>query len=262
MKRLTEKFGKLHFLKDSKELEETLRGASAYTVVTATLKYRLSIERKISAFVLLMVLSFLFIEISQNQSLIEKLNSKEAYLVPSNISNIMRVRANALSDDQIFEFAEDYIGNFTNLNYDDVEIRMRYLTRYMHPTLRSRFKTEMLTRIPFWKSNRIDQLFSFDNIKSLKRENERTSYEDESGKIIEKIRTFYKLEIWGTVKKYVDGRLTSTYREKIFMKFTTTSIKQDTSWMFEVWDIKRQTTKELEREKIVKKAGELNNAKY
>jgi hypothetical protein len=183
----------------------------------------------------------------------KQLDKKEAYLVPSNLSNIMRVRANALSDDQIFEFAEDYINNFTNLNYEDADVRIRYLTRYMHPSLRATFKTQMLKRIPFWKSNHVDQVFSFGNIESLKRLKEPYSYKNENGEKVSKSKTFYLINVWGTVRKYVDGSLTETYQENIKMKFTTASIKNDRSWMFEVWDVDRKTLKEIEQEKIIRK---------
>lgn len=262
MNKLKEKIAKIYFLNQSKELEQAMQGAAPHTVVVATLKHRLFLERCFFAFIVLGIFSFLMVEIFQNRSLMKKLYLKESYLVPSNISNIMRVRANSLSDDQIFEFAEDYINNFTNLNYDDVDIRIRYLTRYMHPTLKARFKAEMSTRIPFWKANKIDQSFTFGHVESVKRVNETFSFKNEKGEKVEKTQTFFKVSIWGTLRKYVDGSLTDPYKERIFMKFTTTPIKQDTSWVFEVWEIERKTFEEIEQEKIAKKEMEVKGAKY
>lgn len=259
MKDLKEKVKKIYeqrqlrLKKREGKLNQSLEGATPHTVLIATLKHRVYIERTLFVSAIVILSTFHGISLSETSKMAELIENKKIYLIPSYVDGPMTPRPNTLTDEQVFSFAEEYINNYTNINYDDIDVRKVYLERYMQPSLKARYKAEMVTRIPFWKKNRIDQVFSYGHIKDLKRTTEEITYKDSDGNDAKRHKTYYEVSVWGTVRKYVDGAITDPYEERVTMKFTTTSKKITNSWIFEVVDIERKTQKEIEEEKLVKK---------
>lgn len=224
----------------------------AFPQLVATLQYRERIQRYgFSVVIVLLLLMTAFLIIDRNKA-IERANSKEFFVIPATLPNVLKVRANILSDEQVYEFAEWFTGELTNVNYEDAPARYKTLQKYMHPSLKADFKRRMKSKIELWQARQIDQSYVFGNIDKFERSTKNLKSIDESGKELITQRTVFKTSVWGTVRKYVEGRPVTPYREKIALEFTTGPITGDKTWLFEVTDISRITWAQLEKEKQAK----------
>ena len=212
-----------------------------HAMVVTSLLHRLYCERLAFLAIIFVMGATSIWQAVQNADLRDSLQHPDSYIVPSNITDIMRIRANTISDELVYAFSETIVQDLTNVNYDDAETRYRELARYMHPTLKARFTREMREHIDLWRLRKIDQIFSFEKAKAFSRKSE---------EIHGSTKTVYTVEVWGTMRKYVEGRATEPYRERVTLKFTTGQVTTDRPWVFELLDIKRQTQQQIDDERL------------
>lgn len=220
-----------------------------HQLLVATLLYRSQLERLAFAGVLLILAGFAGFLGLQNRHLQHELDHPDAYFVPTHITDILKIRANAVSDTLVFEFAESFVRDLTNLNYQDAPSRLKDLARYMHPSLRADFQRSIRPHIKLWQTKKIDQIFSFEKISGFERKSESFQGKD---------RVIFTVPIWGEVRKYVDGRPVPSYRELITLKLATSHVTSDRSWVFEVLSLERQTAQEIEDQKFAGKKESSN----
>jgi hypothetical protein len=239
----------------------------------AWLLRQLHLERIAFSFALVVCIVFLVLAKVENADLRTLLEKPYAYIVPSHILDVIKLRANTVPDEAVFSFAEDIATRLGNTNWEDVEDQYNRLQKYMHPTLKARFAREMRDHIKLWQGRHIDQKFTFQRPAKYDRKKEQLDTVHEAPKAagsgaaspsnastdLEKTQSeeaiVFTVEIWGTVKKYVDGRATDPYREKITLKFTTNNISADRWWLFELTDIQRESSQEIEDAKLVNPQG-------
>ena len=209
----------------------------------ATLLHRSYVERMAFALLAAILLGGASYLAWQNSRLQKELENPDAFFVPTHITDILRLRANTISDSLVYEFAESFVRDLTNLNYEDASYRLKDLGRYMHPSLKVDFMRSMEPHLSLWRSKKIDQIFSFEKISSFDRRSETFDGKE---------RVIFTVPVWGQVRKYVEGRELPPYRELVTLKLTTANVTSDRSWVFEVLEIKRQTSQEIEDEKLNK----------
>jgi hypothetical protein len=118
----------------------------------------------------------------------------------------------------------------------------------------------MRDHIKLWQSRHIDQKFTFKKPAKFDRRSERIAGASSASGAARELTSaegeemvVFTVEIWGTVRKYVEGRPTDPYGEKMTLKFTTNSISQDRWWLFELVDIKRESVQEIQDQKLITK---------
>ncbi len=208
-----------------------------YNQYVASLKYRIRLFKISLAAVITLSLILLGIQIFEKSALLERLEQKDVYLVPGLIPNILRIRANTLSDSLVYEFADWFIDNLTNINFEEATVKINTLSGYMTPELKTRFLAEMKPKVELWTGRRVDQRFAFDPIKQFERTTEGRT-------------TRFTVETWGTVRKSMEGRDLPAYREKITLVFQTRPVSSEKTWIFEVASIERKTSQEIQDETI------------
>jgi hypothetical protein len=169
----------------------------------------------------------------------KKLDGREVFFVPTHIPNILKLRANTLSDSLVFEFTDWFITQLGNINFDMVEEKFATLTKYMSPDLRTHFLREMRPKADLWKMRRVDQTISHEKVKRFDRKT--------NGR-----NTDFVVSTWATIRKYVDGREQPPEREHITVVFRTSPVDSEKSWLFEVVDLVRKNPQEIEDEKLLK----------
>lgn len=175
----------------------------------------------------------------EKRALFDQLTKKEFLLVPGTIPNVIRVRANTVSDALIFEFADWFVDNLGNINYDEAPYKVKTLAAYMSPRLKSRFVTEMRSKTDLWRDRQVDQRFSFQPVKTYERKTTDGM-------------TSFTVQVWGTVRKSIEGRELPSYRERITVEFQTKAPTSEKIWFFEVTRIERKTAQEVDDEKVQK----------
>ncbi len=208
-----------------------------HSMVVVTLLHRLCVERLAFTAVFVCLLAVAIWQGCVNHSLQQQLEHPDSYIVPSNITDIMRIRANSIADRLVYDFAETIVHDLANTNYEDVATRYRELSRWMHPQLKARFLREMRGNIELWRLRKIDQVFAFDKVEKFTRR---------TAKIYGGDKSVYRVAIWGTTRKYVEGRAVEPYRECITLSFTTAAVTSDKAWVFQLLDIKRKTQQQLD----------------
>lgn len=222
--------------------------APAHVVIMASLLHRMFIERMAFVLITAILLCVTGYAFYTNHKLAAQLENPDVILVPSNVTDILRIRANTVPDRVVYDFAESIVSDLANTNYEDVDERYQDLTRYMHPELKTRFQREAREHIELWQLRKIDQIFSYEKPANYSRTQE---------VIHGTKKPVYTVEIWGSVRKYVEGRATQPYRERITLKFTTSAVTSDKPWVFELVDIKRETTQDIEDARLrLSKKGE------
>ena len=234
---------------DLKDVSEGKLDLPPAIITTAFLLKRIRDQRIYFSAITAILIGFICYQAVDNGGLKEQLKNKDYFLVPTNIAEITRVRPNSLDDERIYEFAEWFIDEYGNITYDQSEAKLKTLTKYMHPAMRSRFMREFRTKMELYQARKIDEVFTFEKV---------DSYERKSEKIDRMSKTVYIVSVWGIVRKYVEGRVTAPYRELITVKFQTTHITGEKSWLFEVVDVTRKTKKQLEDERL-SRAGRHGN---
>ena len=212
-----------------------------HSMVVITLLHRLCVERIAFVAVFFCLLAIAVWQGCQNHALHKQLEHPDSYIVPSNITDIMRIRANSIADRLVYDFAETIVHDLANTNYEDVDTRYLELHRWMHPQLKARFAREMRSHLKLWKMRKIDQVFAFDKAEKFSRRNE---------KIYGNTRPVYRVAIWGIVRKYIEGRAVAPYRERITIVFTTAAVTSDKAWVFQLLDIKRESQQQIDDQRL------------
>ena len=226
---------------DLKDLADGKLDLPPSLIVTSFLLKRLRSQRIFFITISGILAGIICYQSFENAGLIEQIKNKSFFLVPTNIAEITRVRPNSLDDERIYEFAEWFIDEYGNITYDHSEAKLKTLTKYMHPSMRARFMREFRSKMDLYQARKIDEVFTFEKVES---------YDRKSEKIAHMNRTVYVVSVWGKVRKYVEGRVTVPYSELITVKFQTSHITGEKSWLFEVVDITRKTKKQLDDERI------------
>lgn len=217
------------------------KGVKPHGMVVATLLHRLFIERIAFTFGLCCVLFLAGWQMSQNISLSEQLEKRSIYLVPSVLTKLHRLDPTKIDSSTVYDYAEHIIQKLGNVNYEDADVRYHELAQHMHPELKARFKREMRPIVKYWKQMKVDQHFNFEKPTDFTRKLEL----HEGSK-----KSVFHVEVWGRTKKYIEGRITAPYREKISLAFVTKHFSADDTWAFRLIDIKRQTEQQIQDERI------------
>ena len=232
--------------------EEKIQGLPAFNSLVALLHYRIRVTHIFYLVVLSIFLLWNLYSTYINSDLRDHIKRPtEAFIVPSFIPNVMRVRANSINDSQVFEYATYMAGCLGSFNYENVESQFEGCSKYMGTKLKAEFRAKNRVRIPLWKERKVDQYFVFDIPKKFIR------------KTTSKNGTIFVIEIWGKVKKYMEGRELNPYMERITLKIKTTKWMAGRPFLFETFDLGRITKEEVEDEKMHKKMKriEKNNSK-
>ncbi|RYZ90542.1 MAG: hypothetical protein EOP04_03640 [Proteobacteria bacterium] len=216
--------------------------AAPYNLVTGTLLHRMFLER-MSFFVIAgLLISLLAVQKYENADMRKMLEKPMTILVPSHIPDIIRIRANSVDNEAVFSFSRDIVTQLGNTNWETGRAQYESLTKYMHPTLRTRFKRDLREAAELWESRHIDQIFAFKMPTKFDRKNETIDGTEYS---------VFTIEFWGTTRKYVEGRPTDPFSERVILKFTTGRVSENNWWTFELLDIRRETRAEIEDNKII-----------
>ena len=245
----------------SKSLDATAKGRVSevpgeglppYPQFVASLQQRIKVQRIAMGSIIGLLIGALVYMHFEKEKALAQAAKKEFFLVPSTLPNVLRTRANILDDSQVYEFAEWFTNELANVNYDNAEARYKTLEKYMTPVLRSSFRRQSKPKLELWEARQIDQEYIFDNIDKFERKTKEITVLDEDGKPKKIERTVYVTSVWGTVRKYIEGRESKPYKERIKLEFITGPITGDKTWLFEVTDIARDTREELEKDKLLK----------
>lgn len=218
-----------------------------YGQYVASIIYKTRVERVFFIVLFSMLFCSLFYINGIKNAALEKVDRKEYFLLPATIPNIISVRANSLSDEIVYEFAEYFAREVSNVSYDDVETRFSNLEKYLSPEFKVIFRRIYKNKIQLWRERRIDQRFTFDKIDRFERKTKKLS----SNKSVSV--TIYSVHVWGTVRKYVDGKEMEPGSERLTIEFKTAPIVGDKSWIFEVVNFKRETQEEIDQKKLLSK---------
>lgn len=246
-RKLSFALGKARRSKEAEKLTKT--AVKPHGMVIASLLHRNFVERIAFMSVILCTMLFAGYQAIQNSDLRSKLGKKPIYLVPSTISGLTRLDPTMIDKSTVYHFAEEIVHKLGNVTYEDADVRYKELTKHMHPELKSRFMREMRPIIKYWKDMKVDQHFSFEVPTEFTRKVEM----HEGSK-----KSVFRVEVWGRTKKYIEGRSTTPYRERISLAFTTKQFSADDPWAFRLIDMKRATEQQIhdERIKLAKRKGE------
>jgi hypothetical protein len=266
-----EKFLGLVQRKHDNETIEKLKNVNLHPhdSVIASLLHRMFVERASFALVVAICLGMITVQKCENADLRQLLQKPYAFMIPSHIPDVIKVRANTIPDESVFTFAQEMASQLGNTNWEDAEDRYNDLKKYMHPVLREKFSREMRDHLKLWQTRKIDQKFTFKKPTKFDRKKERVSAGSSAVNLLpaEQMNQqsadltnvegeesmVFTVEIWGTVRKYIEGRPTDPYSERMTLKFTTNSISQDRWWLFELVDIKRESAQEIHDNKLISK---------
>ncbi len=257
-----EKFLGLVRWKRNRDAERRLESAKLlpHDSVVGTLLHRMFVERLSFGLVIGLCLTGIIVQKFENADLRKLLEKPYAFMVPSHIPDVIKIRANTIPDESVFTFAQEIATQLGNTNWEDVDQRYSDLKKYMHPALKEKFNRDMRDHIKLWQSRHIDQKFTFRKPEKFDRKSERVGGTTGSPTVAGDLAkaegeemVVFTVEIWGTVRKYVEGRPTDPYGEKMTLKFTTNSISQDRWWLFELVDIKRESAQEIQDQKLITK---------
>jgi hypothetical protein len=222
--------------------QKSIESLPPYNQYVAYLRSRLKFQR-ISYIMFCLFLVAVIGRVEYDKYLLnQKLERREVFFVPTHIPNILKLRANTLSDSLVFEFSDWFITQLGNINFDMVEEKFGTLTKYMSPELRTRFLREMRPKADLWKMRRVDQTIFHEKVKRFERKTNGRS-------------TDFVVSTWTNIRKYVDGREQPPEREHITITFRTSPVDSEKSWLFEVVDLVRKTPQEIEDEKILNEEG-------
>lgn len=257
-----EKFLGLIKWKRFQDTERRLEGANLlpHDSVVSTLLHRMFIERVSFGVIGALCLAAIVVQKFENADLRKLLEKPYAFMVPSHIPDVIKIRANTIPDESVFTFAQEIATQLGNTSWEDVDERYNDLKKYMHPLLKEKFNRDMRDHIKLWQSRHIDQKFTFKKPGKFDRKSERIAGTSSASGAVGELTSaegedmvVFTVEIWGTVRKYVEGRPTDPYGEKMTLKFTTNSISQDRWWLFELVDIKRESAQEIQDQKLITK---------
>ena len=179
-------------------------------LIVTSLLHRMFAER-IAFFAVTLCLGLsLFWQAVQNIDLRSKLDKKSMYLVPSAISEVIRVRPDMVAPKAVYNFAENIIHKLTNVNFEDADVRYKELSTYMHPELKGRFMREMRPIVEYWKQMKVDQHFSYETPTEFKRTTEIVRGSKKS---------VFRVEVWGRTKKIHRRPFHNTLQGKNFPGF-------------------------------------------
>lgn len=219
--------------------QQAIEDLPPYNQYVAALQGRIKLQRITHRIIFGLLVFFAGIQQYDKYILSQKLEHREVFFTPTHIPNILKLRANTLSDSLVFEFADWFVTQLGNINFSMIEEKFKTLSKYMSPNLRSKFNREMRSKIELWKVRRVDQEITHEPITKFER---RTEGRD----------TYFTVSVWVTNRKYVDGRSQPEEKELVTLVFRTSPIDSEKSWLFEVTDIIRKTPQELEDEKLIK----------
>lgn len=226
----------------------------------ASLLHRMFVERIAFGMVLALCLGLIAVQKFENADLRALLDKPYAFMIPSHIPDVIKVRANTIPNESVFTFAQEMASQLGNTNYEDAEDRYGDLKKYMHPSLKEKFSREMREHLKLWQTRKIDQKYTFKKPTKFDRKKERigtppSTQGNSTGTDLSNAEgeemVVFTVEIWGTVRKYIEGRPTDPYEERMTLKFTTNAISQDRWWLFELVDIKRESVREIHDQKLI-----------
>lgn len=224
---------------EAKKLTEN--SVQPHGMIVASLLHRLFVERMAFALVLSVFTIFTGWQMLQNSRIREKLDKKSIFLIPSTVSDLTELDPTKLDNSTVYNYAEQIVHKLGNVSFEDADVRYKELTTHMHPELKARFTREMRPIIKYWKQMKVDQHFNFESPTKFTRKLEM----HEGSK-----KSVFRVDVWGRTKKYIDGRATEPYRERISLAFVTKMFSADDRWAFRLIDLSRKTQQQIDDERI------------
>lgn len=230
-----------------KRLDKVFQGKDSLppsSIANAMLLRNLKIQRNCFVGILAACLSLCVYMAFQNHTWRKKALTVEKILLPYHIAapNFVRVRAGVMQKELVFQFVDDFLTRWGNINYDDMENKGDDLARYMGPSMKARFKKAFRDKAKRFSLLKIDQIAKFERARRYDRKQEMVGLTE---------KTVYTVRVWGRIRRYYEGREQNPQRIRVTIRMTTTVLAGDKSWLFDVLDVKAQTEQEVNDEKKI-----------